>query len=57
MAEYTYRCDKCGEFTIDKDIREPELKNCPTCNAEVKRVFKSVKYSWKCDGFAGSGVS
>ena len=55
MAEYTYNCEKCGEFTIDKDIREPELKECPECKGKVNRVFKTAKYSFKCDGFCGRG--
>lgn len=50
MPIYTYRCKQCGEFDITKGINDDELKNCPKCNEQVERVFKSNKVIWKCEG-------
>ena len=51
----TYECPSCGEFEHECRITDKELKTCNTCNQLVKRVFKTSHYSFKCDGFCGSG--
>lgn len=56
MVTKIYSCPVHGEFEHDIGMND-ELKECPKCNAEVKRVFTSTGYSWNTDGFAGSGFS
>lgn len=52
MPSYDYRCPQCGKFTRSQSIKEPALKECPTCGSPVKRLIgKNVNILYKCGGF------
>lgn len=56
MVIKVYKCEDHGEFNHDCNMNDPQPV-CPQCGKEVKRVFKSPHYSFKCDGFAGRGFA
>jgi putative FmdB family regulatory protein len=51
--EYTYKCQKCGEFKVEHSMNEEVLKECPKCGQTISRVFKPSAAIWKCDGAFG----
>lgn len=51
--EYSYKCEKCGEFTIEQSMKDETLKACPKCGSPVKKIFKPAGIIWKCDGAFG----
>lgn len=52
MPTYDYRCPQCGRFTVTQGIKEPALKECPTCGSPVHRLIgKNVNIIYKCSGF------
>lgn len=50
MPKYDYGCNQCGRFEYTHSISD-SLQNCPTCGAEVKRVYSPVGISFKGSGF------
>lgn len=42
MANYTFCCENCGEFTLwYKEMKGDKLENeCPDCKRKSKRLFK-----------------
>ena len=51
MPNYTFKCQKCGEFTINRGINVILPDKCPTCDSEIVRVYKSgITPIWKCEG-------
>ena len=51
--EYTYKCQKCGEFQVECKITEKAIKECPKCGQPVTRVYKPAAVIWKCSGAFG----
>lgn len=51
--EYTYSCEKCGEFTIEQSMKDETLKVCPKCGHAVSKIFKPTAAIWKCGGAFG----
>lgn len=51
--EYTYRCGKCGEFTVEQSMKDESLKRCPKCGRSVRRVYFPAGIIWKCSGAFG----
>lgn len=52
MPNYTYRCPQCGKFDVFQSIKEPAMKECPTCGSSIERVIgKNVNIVYKCSGF------
>jgi len=52
MPTYDYRCERTGElFEIWQSFSEDNLTECPTCGAEVKKVFSKVGIAFKGEGF------
>lgn len=49
---YLYKCENCGEFTVERSIKEEPLKECIThgCKCKVVQVFKSVNVNLKFEG-------
>lgn len=41
MATYTYKCENCGKFDFKQSMHDSNLKNCPTCNESVKKIFSA----------------
>ena len=40
MSTYDYRCTSCGhEFEEFQSIKDVPVKDCPVCNARVKRII------------------
>ena len=52
MITKTYKCPNHGEFDVEMNINDEELKICPQCGNKVTRVFKPIHYT-DCVGFAG----
>ena len=50
---YPYECPNCGQFTVDRSIKDEPLKTCPTCEAPVQRIFTATPSVVKCSGFFG----
>lgn len=40
MPTYTFECENCGRFDIKLSIHSPHLDACPTCQGQVKRIFR-----------------
>jgi len=55
--EYSYKCEKCGEFVVEHGMKEEALKKCPKCGQSVQRVFKPSAIVWKCEGAFGKSKS
>lgn len=52
VPTYDYRCERTGEmFEIWQSFSDDTLTECPTCGAEVKKVFSKVGIAFKGDGF------
>ena len=52
MVLKEYECPIHGKFEHWIGMNE-ELKECPQCNAEVKRVYQATTSIWKTDGACG----
>jgi putative regulatory protein, FmdB family len=52
-VEYTYKCDKCGEFTVNRSMKDDAVKTCPKCGQPVKKVYSPAGIIWKCSGAFG----
>lgn len=50
---YPYKCPKCGEFSVERSMKDDPLKKCPTCQSPVERIFTAVPSIAKCSGFYG----
>jgi putative FmdB family regulatory protein len=44
MPAYDYKCPKCGVIELTKKITEPEIKQCPECQSEIKRIYTPTKW-------------
>lgn len=51
MPTYLYECDHCGRFEEFQRITEEPLKDCPKCNASVKRIIGAPGIIFKGSGF------
>ena len=52
MPTYEYRCTKCGhDFETFQKFSDEPLTVCPTCGAELRKVFTSVGVVFKGSGF------
>ena len=52
MPTYTYKCPKCGHFTVQQGIKETPLSLCPTCQSPIKRVIgQHINVVLKSSGF------
>ena len=49
---YCYKCSICGEFEVERSIKEPALTACITsgCKGKIVQVFSSPLVQWKCGG-------
>lgn len=50
MPNYTFKCEKCGEFTLNQGINVILPTKCPTCNSNIVRIYKPVLGIFKCEG-------
>lgn len=44
---YDYRCESCGktdEFMVSRDKVETEVKSCPDCGKEMKRLLSAPEF-------------
>lgn len=51
MPTYEYNCNNCGRFERFEKITASPLKECPTCQREVKRVISAPGVIFKGSGF------
>ncbi|MEL7623236.1 MAG: FmdB family zinc ribbon protein [Clostridiales bacterium] len=50
--QYSYRCPKCGVFTLEQSIKDEPASHCPTCKESVKRIIgKNVNVIYRTTGF------
>jgi len=38
---YQYRCPNCGDFEIERSIKDEPLKFCETCNESVHQIYST----------------
>ena len=50
---YPYKCDKCGEFTVERSIKDEPLSRCPGCGEKITRIYTPISSVAKCGGFFG----
>lgn len=52
---YQFRCEICGEFEVERPMKEETLKNCitPGCKGKIVQLFKSPLVKWNCGGSYG----
>jgi len=49
---YSYRCARCGVFTVEQSIKDEPLRECPDCGTEVKRIIgKNINVLYRGSGF------
>ena len=54
MPIYIHECPEHGEVEVDCKISEAtEIKPCPICGKDSKRVYGVNAIQWKCDGAFG----
>lgn len=52
MPTYTYRCDACShEFDIFQKFADDALRECPECEAAIRRVIQPVGVVFKGSGW------
>ncbi len=52
MPTYAYRCTNCAhEFEAVQKFSDDPLKQCPECDAEIRRVFQPVGIVFKGSGW------
>ena len=62
MPVYEYECKECDKvFEVQQRIAEEPLKNCPTCQGEVKKLMSMSSFQlkgggWYADGYASSST-
>ena len=50
---YPYHCEKCGDFTVQRSMKDEPLTRCPQCGEPVKRIYTPTSSIAKCGGFFG----
>ena len=50
MPNYTYKCPKCGEFTINQGINDKTIEICDKCGSTLKRVYKTINVGLNFEG-------
>ena len=57
MPIYKHECPEHGEVKIECRMSEAcEIKPCPICQKDSKRIYEIGAIHWKCDGlYGGSG--
>lgn len=56
MPVYLYACEKCEDNKeLVKDMNDPDPKNCPDCNGNIKRIFSVGGIAFKGKGFYSTG--
>jgi putative FmdB family regulatory protein len=51
VPTYEYRCNNGHAFEVVQSMSDDPLTTCPTCGAEVQRVFHPVAVHFKGSGF------
>jgi len=52
MPAYDYRCERCGDFEVQRRMSDPPLDACPNCSGPVERVIsRNVNFVFKGSGF------
>ena len=52
MPTYSYRCSECKTaFDIQQSFTDESLTVCPTCGAQLRKVFSAVGVSFTGSGF------
>lgn len=52
MPTYQYRCRECDhEFEAQQAFSDDPLRECPSCQGPVRKVFSAVGISFKGSGF------
>jgi len=51
MPNYSYRCNRCGDFEHFQHMNESSLSTCPMCDGLVLKIFSSVGVQFKGSGF------
>lgn len=49
MPRYDYLCETCGVMELEHSMNE-EIKECPTCKREIKKMISASPVIWKCNG-------
>jgi len=48
---YEYQCPRCGRFEIIRRFADAALTICPTCGAEVQKLFSAPAIQFKGTGW------
>ena len=52
IMHYSYRCPKCGVFTIEQSIKDEAIETCPTCNTAIRRIIgRNINVVYRTSGF------
>jgi len=51
MPIYEYECPKCGQFEVTQRITEAQLKKCPDCRSNVRKLISSTSFQLKGSGW------
>ncbi len=51
MPIYEYKCSECGVFEVTQRITEDPLKECPTCQGEVRKLISNTSFQLKGTGW------
>lgn len=60
MPVYEYECPSCEKvFEVQQRMSDEPLKNCPDCEAEVRKLVSVSSFQlkgggWYTDGYSGS---
>ena len=57
MPDYDYRCEQCGDITVNQRITEEALSYCPACGQPIVRLIsRNVGVMFKGSGFYKTDV-
>ena len=63
MPVYEYECKECQKvFEVQQKMSDEPLKNCPECQAPVKKLVSMSSFQlkgggWYADGYSSSSAS
>lgn len=51
MPLYEYQCPRCGRFEVIRRFADAALTICPTCGAEIQKLFSAPAIQFKGKGW------